>query len=157
MLRKLTFFLLLLPALVLGQSRASRPVSDFHSLDLRGGFEVELTQARGHSLEIEASEGLMDQIHTRVDDGVLIVETKGRIREKEAIKLYISSPTFRQIEASGAVDLSATTPLAGRALAMNISGAGDIDLALALDELRVDISGAGDVRLKGEVDEVEYY
>ena len=160
MLRNITLpvlCLLLLPVLLFGQrDRETRAVDSFHSLEIRGGFEVELTQGPTHSLTIEAPAELLRRITSEVRGGVLILDVEGKIRGDHKLVLHVTSPQFRRVQIGGAADLTATTPLAGRSFELFISGAADVELALAMDEVQVDISGAGEVELTGAADRVHF-
>ena len=107
-----------------------RDITDFKAVDVSGVFQVEIAVQKDFAVEIEADDNLLPLIKTEVRNGILHLETEGRISTENGLKVRISAPDISRIDASGAarVDLS----------------------GLQSDELRVDTSGASKINISGE-------
>ena len=116
---------------------------------MSGAFEVDLSQRGRSRLTIEADENLLDHIETTVENGVLIVKTKGNIQNAKKMKLYITNDMFKALYVSGAVGIEGIGTIKGDVLKLHVSGAGKIHLDLSLNEISGQISGAGTLLLSG--------
>ena len=135
--------------------QVERTIGEFHSVQISGGFEVILKDGENSGLTVEADENLHDKITTSVSNGVLKVDTKGRIRNYDELKLYVQAPYFREIKVSGAVDLESEGELNSESLDLSGSGAAKVDIDVEVENLEVDFSGAGDIELEGEAGQVD--
>ena len=72
--------------------------SDFNAIDVNRGLDVYITQDDKNSIIVQADENLLDRIKTKVENGVLIVKTEGKIRNAKKMKLYIANNEFRALQ-----------------------------------------------------------
>ena len=127
-----------------------RSVSWFHSVEINGAFEVEISQKGNTRLTVQADENLLDHIQTSVENGVLTIKTEGKIRNAKQMKLYIANNEFRSLKVSGAVEIVGLNAIQGDELSLHVSGAGNIKLDLSVNEISAHISGAGSLVLSGK-------
>jgi len=126
-----------------------RKTSTFNALEVSGAFNIILTQDSISSVFIESDENLQQYILTNVENNKLIVETKEPICGSKKINIFISSPTFENIDISGAVDVMSMNKLTSSNLNLDLSGACDLKLDLAVQNLDIDGSGAVKLKLTG--------
>ncbi|SDL05435.1 Putative auto-transporter adhesin, head GIN domain [Catalinimonas alkaloidigena] len=147
---------LLLPLSILAQSREKRTIRSFSELEISGIYEVYLRQGNTESLELEADEDVMDKLITE-NKGDRLVLRMEHVRmnqyKNRKVKAYITCRRLDRIEMSGATHLQGETPLHTKALAIGISGAGDVRLEIDTESLEASISGAGDLRVTGRTGE----
>lgn len=132
-----------------------RELGSFHSVHVKGDYEIKLVQDSESFVQIEADGNLQKLIKTEVRDGVLYVDHQDRFKSKEDLILTVSSPEFKKIAVSGAVDLSSDDEIEGESLEVEISGAGEANLKLDLKDFSARLSGAGEMELSGEADNVD--
>lgn len=158
--------LLLLPILLmacnfLGQNRIrgngtikteTRSTGSFSSVEVGGNIEVYIKQDSTRSVRIEADENLMEYILIRTDGDRLVIEPKDRynLSGSKDIKVYVSSPVFKNLEASGASGITSENLLAQDKIDMDVSGASDMNLELQTPKVSAEISGASSIKLKGQ-------
>ncbi|MEL6673977.1 MAG: head GIN domain-containing protein [Bacteroidota bacterium] len=135
--------------------RESRDIKDFHSVDIKGNFEVLLKQDKRHALQVEAGSKLMNHITSEVEDGVLVIRMDKKRGNLKKTRLYISSPEYRLIKTSGTVDIWSQDALSGDKLRLHLAGAGDWQLALDYRALNAKLAGAGSMKLRGQVRSAE--
>lgn len=129
--------------------RQERNVSTFDALEVSGSFDVYLSQGSTQSVILEADDNLMDNIKTEVFGSTLKIETKKPIRNAKSLKVYITVATMKRIDVSGAVNIQTQTKFTQDALSLEISGATDAKLDLAVQKLEVNSSGGCDLKLSG--------
>lgn len=129
--------------------RETRDLANFSAIDVGGAFEVYLTQGP-FSVEIEADENLMAVIVTEVKNGRLHIYTDGRgINRAEKLNLYLSLPELKGLDLSGATEVVAQSTFTTPFLQIDVSGAAQLSLDLAVEELHFESSGAAEATLQG--------
>lgn len=123
--------------------------SGFKDIEVSSALEVHLAQGP-HNLKIEGDENIVAMMDIRVEGDQLKVRMKDHvsISTKRAIKVFITAPEFREIEASGACVLSGK--ITGTApISIDLSGACETHLDIDAPKIDVDASGASEIGIKG--------
>ncbi len=150
----LLLFVLLFPSCELDCTKGSgnvisetRVVNFFDEIEMRGAFDLRLTQADEFSLVIEAEDNILPLIDTRVNSqDRLVIDTDGCIRTNERTVLFVSAPNIEEIRIDGSGDVTAVTTLDFNSLRVDINGSGDVDIdSLFTNFAEVNIDGSGDV------------
>ena len=123
-----------------------RTIEDFSEIYSRGPFEIEW-RAGSPAVSITTDENLLPQIETRKIDNYLELHTREQLRPTHHIKVLASSSQRIGAKHSGAGDLTVPA-LAGGKFAVQSSGAADVMLEGAVDELLADTSGASDLKAR---------
>lgn len=131
------------------ETTETRNVNDFTKIDLGLAAELVYVQSDNYSVQIDASENLMEFIKTDVKVNTLTIDFKNNkcYKEKNPIKIYISSPTIKGISISGSGTVTSKNKLTSNDLDLNIGGSGD--MFLDSQNLDVKISGSGELEANG--------
>jgi hypothetical protein len=126
-----------------------RGVDAFHSVELRGTATVELVVGPPGSLTLTAGPATLRETTTTVRNGLLVIEHESkwfRFSDHDNLKLRITTPALNSFSLSGAgeVDIDAGK---GDALAVVLSGAGEIRVRGERQSLNARINGAGSIDL----------
>lgn len=135
--------------------KEKRTLTTFNKIDISGGFEVFLNQGNNELLEIETDENLLELIETEVRKNTLYISSKKPIGKAEKLKLYITIVNLKDIDVSGAIELTNKGTFKGENLEIEVSGAADINLNVDVNNLTMDMSGASETTLTGEADNFE--
>jgi hypothetical protein len=133
----------------------TRDVDSFNKINISGGYEVIINQGDKESLEIEIDENLLEYIKTEVKNNTLFISSDKSFGKAEALRLYITVVNIKDIDVSGAIELSNKGTYIGEKLEIEVSGAGDINLDLVLENLTMELSGASETNLKGSATDFE--
>jgi hypothetical protein len=131
----------------------TRATGQFSSVNVSGNIDVYVRQDAVSSVKIETDENLLEHMEIKVDGGTLeIQEEKGyNLRPSRSIKVFVSGPSFKRFEASGACDIYSENQInSAEPIAINLSGACNVKMDLKTPKVGVDLSGAGTITLKGE-------
>jgi hypothetical protein len=145
----------------------TRDVDAFTRLKAEDEVDVNLRVGESRRLRVRAGATVIDDIRTEVRNGTLYVAYDGPSIREGRLLVEVSAPTVEALAITGAADVrvdgldadafdirvSGAGDLAaeGRVqrLALDISGAGDADLAeLVADDARVELSGSGDAEVR---------
>jgi len=131
-----------------------RKVSDFHKIDISGGFDVFITESNREKLRIVADDNLHEYIESRVINNRLIIESTINIRKAKKREIYLEVKSLDDISVSGAVELKANSPLKAETMKIDASGAVEIYLEIRAEKLISELSGACELYLSGKVKKV---
>ena len=150
----LPLVIILSSCFAVGSEIEDREVSAFSAIEVSGLAEVFITQSNSESVKVKVSGMPITDVITRVDNGKLIVTTKG-FHSGESVKVYVNYLQLESIQTDGAAELRGTNTLNAEELTISTSGAGDIkELDIIASKLDVNINGAGNADLTVEVDVV---
>ncbi|MBC7850230.1 MAG: DUF2807 domain-containing protein, partial [Chitinophagaceae bacterium] len=85
-----------------------------------------------------------------------VIETKSgyNIDASQELKVHVTAPAFKEIEASGACNIISEAKINNAGpIALRVSGAGEIKMDLSAPRVDADLSGAGNVSINGETKE----
>lgn len=131
----------------------NRSVGNFSGVDVSGAIDVYLTQDSSYSVKVEVDNNLQEFIEVYVDGNKLRIHQRNNtsLDPTRDIKVYVSAPSYRRVEASGACSVISKNRLGtDDDFAIHLSGACDVDLDLKAPRVRAEVSGACSVTLKGE-------
>jgi hypothetical protein len=128
------------------------PVDEFSSVGISVSATVYLEQGNTHSLEIEASQDVLDKIEVKVDNGKLIIKPEDyKSKFKDDITIRIVSPEYEMVELAGSGKILAEGKMNVEDLVLKIAGSGYMKfMDLKAEEVEVKISGSGSMNLMGE-------
>jgi hypothetical protein len=121
-----------------------RNVDPFVNVETGGAFRVEWNSG-APSASITVDENLMQYVEMKVKDNVLHVRTTERVRPTHSIKLELTSTALEGASFSGASRLNAHQ-LSGPKFYLETTGASNVVLDGAVDELVANMTGASDLR-----------
>lgn len=131
----------------------TRDIKGFRGIDVSGVFQVEITAQKDFGVEIEADDNLIPRIKTEIRGGVLHIETEGRLKSVNVMKVRISAPDIDSIEASG-VSRVKLVNVRNDELRVNTSGASKTSVSGKTARISIEVSGASSVNTEDLVAEV---
>lgn len=147
------FCLTLISSALFGQSRETRKVSGFSTIDFRIPGKLYLRQEGSEKVEIEASKDLLSRIETKVEGSKLIISTPGKFTWRSGddnIKVYVSIRTLEGLSVSGSGDILGEGKFSAQDVELRVSGSGSLKLALeATGEVDANVSGSGQLMIEG--------
>src|SRR5882762_2395088 len=89
-------------------------------------------------------------------DKIYVKEKSGfNLQPSGDINVYVASPVFSRISASGACDIIGQNKISNSEdLSLHVSGAGDIKMEVDAPRLAAEVSGSGSITLKGQTKDV---
>ncbi|MDB5111476.1 MAG: hypothetical protein JWR67_2590 [Mucilaginibacter sp.] len=128
----------------------TRKISDFTKIDVSGEFRVNLKQDSSSSLTITADDNLLKYIKTTVSDGKLRIETKKNICSRGEMTVNIGIRNIKEMEASGAVEVTSDGKINTQDIHFKLSGATKLTMDLNAANVNTEGSGATKITLTGQ-------
>ena len=135
----------------------NRSTSDFNSIDVSGAIDVYVRQDSATSVKVEADDNILEYIEVHTEGSRLEIYTQNniRLRPSNKIKVYISSPEYKEIEVSGASSVRCENEITSDVLDVNLSGASEGRLELNAPKISVNVTGASNANIKGKTKDFE--
>ena len=125
-----------------------RAVGNFSRIDLRGSTDIEVRLGAAPSLAVRADDNIVQQITSRVENGTLIIDTRGSFRTHTSPHAYVTVPNLEYLASRG----SGNADIAGvsnRRLELQLQGSGNIKAIGRTEEIKVALRGSGDIDTRG--------
>lgn len=135
------------------QQVQTREVKPFHKIQASGAVNIFFTQSDTASLTVKADKDEIDNVETKIENGVLIISNKGRFFDP--VNIYVKNASLSGVETSGAVDLKIAQTLKTDSLEITASGSSDVRVKVEAQKVKCIQSGASDVSLDGTTDRFE--
>lgn len=130
----------------------------FQNIEVQGAIKVFVRQDSGYAVKVEADNNLHDHIEVYVDKQTLVIRPeKGfNLRPTRSIKVYVSGPSFRDFNISGASSIRSDNRLSGEdELSIELSGASEAEVDVKCPKVSIDASGASTATLNGETKDLQ--
>lgn len=121
----------------------------FNAIDAEG--VVSLILVNGPEQSVAVRPAMMTQ-YVHVEDSVLTVKND----QKTKMELLITTPQIDKFELAGACRLKNNDLLQTSTLAIFADGAADIDLTMAVEQLKLNLAGASKVELQGSAKQADF-
>ncbi|MEP6583280.1 MAG: head GIN domain-containing protein [Ginsengibacter sp.] len=131
--------------------KETRNVGSFHGVESSGSIDVEISSGDNFSVVVEDDENVLPAIVTRVENGILKVRYKDNtsINDDHA-KVYIEVQSLDRIISSGSANITMNDGIKNNgAIAISVSGSGDIEGRVDAPKVSASIGGSGNISLKG--------
>lgn len=127
-------------------------LKDFSAITVNGSADIKIAQGDNFSVLVTANEDVYQYLDYKVEDGVLILETKDHVQLRaETHHLAVTIPCLESLQVNGAADVEIPDGyVSGKALNIVVNGAGDFDFeSVAVPSVAFTLNGAGDIDANG--------
>ncbi|MCU0447957.1 MAG: DUF2807 domain-containing protein [Microscillaceae bacterium] len=145
--------ILIISYLAQAQDSETRNLTGFNRLDLQGAAEIILIQGKTESAKIEAQNIPLSHIYTEVRNQTLYISLKKHTSYRNLkLKIYLTFRQLTAISSNGAINLTSESPIQANDFLVDFSGAGNMDLKINTQTLKLKSSGAGNMEVSGKAD-----
>jgi hypothetical protein len=133
-------------------------LSGFKNIDCNASADVYVTQGEPAGVKVQGDDNLLPYIEIRQEGDRLIIHERSHVNldPSDGLKIYVTSPEFNSINASGAGNIVGETKITnGDELNLHLSGAGDIRMEVNAPTVVCTLSGAGSAYLNGQAKNVD--
>lgn len=134
-------------------------INEFHTLELKGNFEVEISYASQTKIDVIAESNIYDALDITNSNGILDVSAKNMItlEPNEDIKIVIQTPSIDKIITKGASSITFKDQIASNdAFSFENSGTTAAEINIKSNKVIVTNSGAGAITISGQTNDAEF-
>jgi len=129
----------------------------FSGVDLEIDADVYITQGGEQEVIVEGQENILDQLELTISSDTWEIDLDGCTRYDDPLKIYITLPEVTYLRIDGSGDMISENIIEGDDILLRISGSGDMDLGLNMDDkVEAKISGSGTIFLEGEAKKTDF-
>jgi len=131
-----------------------RQVSGFSGITISGRHNVYITMGNTESLRLEGDATAINEIETKVEDGVLKIRNKKQMNTRSwnntgKVNIYIQAKSLNNLVLSGSGNVEVNGKVKSANLSNTISGSGSIAVNMDVENYNAVISGSGEISAKG--------
>ncbi|WP_291379520.1 head GIN domain-containing protein, partial [Demequina sp.] len=128
-----------------------RDLDGFTAISMGGSADLVVTEGESFEIEVTTDTNLQEHVTTAVEGNTLRIQQRySIIGASPNVSVAVTVPDLTRLELSGAADVRVRSVMAD-SLDVEISGAGNVDLAADAQHLTISVSGAGVVTAHGTV------
>ncbi|HET6993621.1 MAG TPA: head GIN domain-containing protein [Chitinophagaceae bacterium] len=132
----------------------SRDFSNFTGVSVSAALSLYVKQDSSYSVKVEVDDNLQEYIEINQSNGILYIRQRNNTSldaTSDRIRIYVTGPEFKYLEASGASTITGENALSGSSgIEIQLSGASNAQLELKTPVVKVDVNGASSITLRGE-------
>jgi hypothetical protein len=136
-----------------GQQLQKRTLPPFSKIQASGIVKVIYTDSDSIEVRVEARPGDMDQVETKVENGTLVIYSKGKVNGD--VNIYVSNNHLNGVELSGVAEFRSTNTLKPDSIKFNASGASQLNAKIQSFRISCVQSGASNLELSGTANELD--
>ncbi len=135
----------------------TRSVGNYDEVAVSGMMDVKLVSGKEGRIDIEAESNLMEYLETEVEGGRLKISVRKGYNlnpsRNNPIRITVPVEEINAVALTGSGNIRGTERLRAQNFKVDLTGSGDIDLDLDVQDLEGKLTGSGDVKLNGKVQE----
>ncbi|QIE58533.1 DUF2807 domain-containing protein [Rasiella rasia] len=132
-------------------TKTTQTTADYDEVKVVGSLTVNLVSGNEGSITISADDNLHEYVEVESNGGVLKVKMQKGISYSSKNDIVVTVPfeSLTNVSLTGSGDVTSSAPIKGSNLDINVTGSGDMILAIDGTNVDAKITGSGDMRLSG--------
>lgn len=128
---------------------------DFKSIQSKNGIRVIVTQAENKSITVETDENLQKNILTKVENGVLIVESDKSYTSDETPIVNVTMSVIEGLSTSSGAKITNKGALITENIKVKSSSGSEINIKVEADAITLDCSSGSTIEVNGKALKLE--
>lgn len=131
--------------------------SDFKSIEVNQGIEVLVEQSKTTSITVEVDDNLQKHIITKVEDGVLIIESDETYFATENPVVMVHMPNIKRLSASGGSEIKSIGILLSEQIEVESDSGSQIMINMEADRIKLESSSGSHLEASGKALKLETF
>lgn len=131
----------------------SRSVPGYDRINVTGMMDVQLVAGKEGKIDLEGESNLLEYIETEVSGGTLKISVERGVNLQPSrnypIKIVVPFEDLDAVTLTGSGHIRGNDVIKARDFKVSVTGSGNMNLNLDVEELKGTVTGSGDVKLKG--------
>lgn len=130
---------------------------DFKNIEVSDGIRVKVQQSNNKSITIEADENLQDHIITKIENGVLKIETYENYSATETPVVTVKMPIINGLETNSGSEINSSGTLITENIKVKSSSGSQIDISVEADVIKLECNSGSSIEVSGKALNSEIY
>lgn len=135
------------------ETRASD--QDFKSIKVSQGIKVNVEQSNNKSITVEADDNLQQHIITKIENGVLIIESDKGYYSSETPLVNVKMPVINGLNASSGSEINSSETLISNSMSVKSSSGSSINITVEADAISLESSSGSSIEASGKALKLE--
>lgn len=127
----------------------TRLLKSFTKIQLNTDAKVIITKDTVQSIRVEAQSNIMKVLTTEVSGKWLYIDNDGCLSEHKQITVYITTPSFEEIQIDGSGSVEGKGSFSGEKIELTINGSGSMNIGLSANNVYAEVKGSGNINVSG--------
>ena len=128
---------------------------DFKSIEVSQGIKVNVEQGDSKSITVEADDNLQEHIITKIENGVLKIESDASYNSTETPIVNVKMPIISGLSASSGSEINSTTTLITNNINAKSSSGSRINIEVEADTITLESSSGSTIESSGKALKLE--
>jgi len=134
----------------------TRTVSqDFKKIEVSRGIKVIVEQSDNKSITVEADDNLQKHIITKIENGVLIIESDESYNSTETPVVYVKMPVTNGLSATSGSEITSSNTLITENIDVKTSSGSEIQITVEADAIKIESTSGSSVEASGKALKLE--
>ncbi|MGK4569141.1 head GIN domain-containing protein [Flavobacterium sp. 3HN19-14] len=123
---------------------------DFTKVHVSDGIQVIITQSTDKSVTVEADDNILQHIKTRVEDGVLVVESDESYNTEHTPNVTIKMPVVSELVSEAGSNITGTNTIVTGDIKVSSESGSNIEVEVEADHIVAGTESGSQMRLRGK-------
>ena len=129
----------------------NRPINqDFKSIEVSYGIKVIVEQSNNKSITVEADDNLQKHIITKIENGVLKIESDKNYNSTETPKVNVKMPVINGLSSSSGSEITSSKTLISNDINAKSSSGSTININVEADAITLESSSGSNIEVSGK-------
>lgn len=128
---------------------------DFKNIEVKNGIRVIVEQSDNKSITVETDENLQKNIITKVENGILIIESDRSYNSEETPVVRVEMPVINGLDASSGSKITSKGTLITENINVKSSSGSEINIKVEADAITVESSSGSAIEVNGKALKLE--
>lgn len=128
---------------------------DFKKIEVSRGIKVIVEQSDNKSITVEADDNLQKHIITKIENGVLIIESDESYNSTETPIVNVQLPVTNGLSASSGSKITSSNTLITESINVKTSSGSEIQITVEADAIKIESSSGSSVEASGKALKLE--
>lgn len=128
---------------------------DFKKIEVSRGIKVIVEQSDNKSITVEADDNLQKHIITKIENGVLIIESDKSYNSTETPVVYVKMPVTNGLSASSGSEITSSNTLITENINVKTSSGSEIQITVEADNIKIESTSGSSVEASGKALKLE--
>jgi Putative auto-transporter adhesin, head GIN domain len=130
-------------------------VGDFNKIDVSYGIEVEVEQSENKSITVEADDNLQKYISVKVENGVLVIDSKEGYNSTKTPLVTVKMPHISGLSTSSGSEIKSKNTLISDNIEVKSSSGSEINISVEADAISLETSSGSNIKARGKALKLE--
>lgn len=128
---------------------------DFKNIEVSRGIKVIVTQSDNKSITVETDDNLQQHIITKIENGVLIIESDESYNTTETPVVNVKMPVINGLDTSSGSEITSSGALITENVNVEASSGSQININVEADAIKIESSSGSSIEASGKALKLE--